>query len=382
MLDAPTLTLAVVLDDLVLLAALGLAIPRRAALGVTAWCASLGLQALAGALLGLSAATSTASIVVVDAALALSLTLQLASLSAFYRRRFARRWHLGAALGCGLIGGALNAQAALRLAVISLIYAGALGALGLAARRWHGAEPGRGNRLLGYAAIAGGAGAALAGLRLLAAARWPVGVLQLGPLPFLIGFGAQATTIATSLGFLLLHRERQELDHERQAMIDTLTGVYNRRTLFDLGDKELQRARRTGASLSIVLLGVDHFKRINDQHGHLGGDAVLVRFVEIVRGCLRASDLLTRYGGEEFCVLLPGVGRAGARVVGERLRAAVEASSFVSGNAPLRVTASVGVADLPTREETTLSALVARADQALYVAKRDGRNRVSVAPAA
>jgi diguanylate cyclase (GGDEF)-like protein len=179
-----------------------------------------------------------------------------------------------------------------------------------------------------------------------------------------------------------MHRERQEYEIERLAMTDSLTGVYNRRTLFELGDKELSRSRRTGASLSLIILDLDHFKRINDKYGHLGGDAILLRFVEVVRGCLRTSDVLTRYGGEEFCILLPDVGVAGAKVVGERIRSTIEASTFFVGAVPLKVTASVGVAALPTGAQVTLSSLVQRADQALYIAKRDGRNRVSVAKAA
>ncbi|HEX8952252.1 MAG TPA: GGDEF domain-containing protein, partial [Polyangia bacterium] len=121
-----------------------------------------------------------------------------------------------------------------------------------------------------------------------------------------------------------------------------------------------------------------------DRFGQLGGDAVLLRFVEVVRGCLRGSDLLTRYGGEEFCILLPDVGVAGAKVVAERIRSTVEAAPFLVGGEPLKVTSSVGVAALGNGggAEVTLSTLVARADQALYVAKRDGRNRVSVAKAA
>jgi len=122
---------------------------------------------------------------------------------------------------------------------------------------------------------------------------------------------------------------------------------------------------------------------VNDKYGHLGGDAVLLRFVEVVRGCLRQSDVLTRYGGEEFCILLPDVGVAGAKVVGERIRSTVEASTFFVGAIPLKVTSSVGVAAVPNGDaQITMSTLVARADQALYIAKRDGRNRVSVAKAA
>jgi diguanylate cyclase (GGDEF)-like protein len=384
MLDVPTLILGLVLDDLVLAAALWLAIPRRVSSGVPAWCASLTMQALASALLGLRSAGSVAllaSVVAVNAALAFSLTLQLASLSAFYRKPFARPWHLAAALGCGLVAGALVGHPALRIGAVSLVYGAAMLAIARVARRWHGAEPGLGNRLVVWGSLAG---ATLSLLRVPVAALWPaqIGGAHASWPAMVTTLCAQAITLATALGFLLMQRERQERENERLAMTDGLTGVYNRRTLFDLGEKELLRARRTGASLSLVLLDLDHFKKINDKYGHLGGDAVLLRFVEVVRGCLRLSDVLTRYGGEEFCILLPGVGRAGARVVGERIRATIEASTFFVGAIPLRVTSSVGVAELPHDAAATLSSLVARADQALYIAKRDGRNRVSVAAAA
>jgi len=384
MLDAPTLILALALDDLVLAAALWLAIARRERRGVAGWCASLGLQALSFALVAARARGGpalAASVAAVNAAMALSLTLQLSSLFAFYRRPFARSWHLAAALGCGLVGGALATHPPLRIAAVSSLYAGAMIVIAVVARRLHGAEPGRGHRLLAWGSIAG-AGVLL--LRVAAAGLWPerIGELRSGVVPSLSSLGAHAVTLAMSLGFLLMHRERQEHDSERLAMTDSLTGVYNRRTLFDLGEKELSRARRTGASLSLLILDVDHFKRINDKHGHLGGDAVLQRFVEVVRGCLRQSDVLTRYGGEEFCILLPDVGVAGAKVVGERIRSTIEASTFFVGEVALKVTSSVGVAALPTGTQATLSSLVARADQALYIAKRDGRNRVSVSKAA
>jgi diguanylate cyclase (GGDEF)-like protein len=386
MLDAPTLIFALVLDDLVLAAALWLAVARRDRRGVPAWCASLGLQALSFVLLGVRGDGGArglplaASVVAVNATTALSLTLQLSSLCALYRRPFARPWHAAGALGCALGGALLLSHPGARIALLSLVYAGALAAIGLVARRLHGAEPGRGNRLLAYGALAG---AAVMVLRALAAAAWPLRVgAGHGSVAALSSFVALGITLATSLGYLLMHRERQELEIERLAMTDALTGVYNRRTLFDLGEKELSRARRTGASLSAIILDLDHFKRINDKYGHLGGDTVLLRFVEVVRGCLRTSDVLTRYGGEEFCILLPDVGIAGARVVGERIRAAIEASTFFIGAVPLTVTSSVGVASVPAGGQVTLSSLVARADQALYTAKRDGRNRVAVSKAA
>jgi diguanylate cyclase (GGDEF)-like protein len=385
MLDTPTLILALVLDDLVLAAALWLAIAGRDRHGVAGWCASLALQALSFVLLGARAgdgAALIASVVAVNACMSLSLTLQLASLFAFYRRSFARPWHLAAALGCGLVAGALAMHGALRIGVLGIPYATAMAAIALSARRFHGAAPGRGHRLLVWGALAG---AVVLLARSGAAALWPthVGELRAGIVPSLSTLVAHGITLAMSLGFLLMHRERQEQEIERLAMTDSLTGVYNRRTLFELGEKELSRSRRTGSSLSLIILDLDHFKRINDKYGHLGGDAILLRFVEVVRGCLRQSDVLTRYGGEEFCILLPDVGVAGAKVVAERIRSTIEASTFFVGAVPLTVTASVGVAALPTGSAAiTLSSLVQRADQALYIAKRDGRNRVSVAKAA
>lgn len=383
MLDTPTLLLGFAVDDLVLAAALWLAVPRGPSSGAGAWSASLLLQASACALFAGhgSGGLATAAAVAADGALALALTLQLSALAAQQRRPFARPWHLAAALGCALVGAGLAAHPAARVAALSLAYGAALVAIGVVARRHPVEAPGRGQRLLAWSALAGGA---LLFLRAPAAALWPQhfgGEPQAGWPTVAAALIVQAIPIATSLGFLLMNRERQEREHARLAMTDGLTGVYNRRTLFELGEKELLRARRTGASLSIVLLDVDHFKRVNDKYGNLGGDAVLLRFVEVVRGCLRQSDVLTRYGGEQFCILLPGVGRAGARVVGERIRATIEASTFFVGAVPLRVTSSVGVAELSGDAAATLSSLVARADQALYIAKRDGRNRVSVAAA-
>lgn len=392
MLDAPTLILALALDDLVLAAALWVAIPHRHRHGVAAWSASLALQAFSFTLIGMRGEASLVelgSLVAINASSALSLSLQLSALRQFAKRDYAQKWHLLAALAGAVVAGLLARHPAARIALMSLGIAGAFVALGLGGRRIGAAVPGIGHRLV---TIGAWCACIIFIVRALAPLLAPdrLGLAQ-APLSSLVTFAGHVVTLAMSLGFLLLQRERQELDMERLAMTDALTGVYNRRTLFELGERELSRARRTGASLSLIILDLDHFKRVNDRFGHLGGDAVLARFVEVVRGCLRISDVLTRYGGEEFCVLLPDVGVAGAKVVGERIRAAVEAAEFVAGGAPIKVTASVGVAALPigggtaggaSGGEVTLSTLVARADQALYVAKRDGRNRVSVSKAA
>jgi len=384
MLDAATMLLALALDDLVLAAALWLAIPRRHRHGVAAWSTSLLLQAFSFTLIGMRGDASlveVVSLVAINASSALSLSLELAAIREFAKKPYAQTWHVAAVLGGAVVAAVLTRHPAARIAVMSLAIAAGFVAIGVAGRRLGADVPGRGHRLLWLGAWCA---CIIFIVRALVSVLAPTRLgLQQAPFAAAITFAGHVVTLVMSLGFLLLQRERQEQETERLAMTDALTGVYNRRTLFELGEKELSRARRTRASLSLIILDLDHFKKINDKFGHLGGDAVLLRFVEVVKGCLRASDVLTRYGGEEFCILLPDVGAAGAKVVGERIRAAIEGSTFFIGAIALKVTSSAGVATLPTGgAEITLSTLVARADQALYIAKRDGRNRVSVAKAA
>lgn len=153
---------------------------------------------------------------------------------------------------------------------------------------------------------------------------------------------------------------------------DGLTGLPNRRFLVDTGEAAIIQARRDGSPLSCLLVDLDHFKSINDRYGHATGDAVLVRFAELAQAALRQGDTIGRTGGEEFAVILPGAGEAGALLVGEKLRAMLEAD-----NAPglPRFTASIGATTL-TVGDRSLPDLFARADAALYVAKGLGRNRV------
>lgn len=153
---------------------------------------------------------------------------------------------------------------------------------------------------------------------------------------------------------------------------DGLTGLHNRRFLVDSGEAAIIQARRDGGDLSCLLVDLDHFKSINDQHGHATGDAVLVRFSELVQSALRQGDLIGRTGGEEFAILLPGAGEAGALLVAEKLRAMLEADR--SAGVPA-FTASIGATTL-SPDDQGLADLLSRADAALYVAKGLGRNRV------
>lgn len=163
----------------------------------------------------------------------------------------------------------------------------------------------------------------------------------------------------------------------RLATIDALTGLSNRRAfVHELAD-EMARARRHTRPLSVILLDVDLFKRINDTHGHAGGDAVLAAVGRLLGRAARAGDLVARWGGEEFVLALHHCDLDDAVVVAERIRRALEAATIDSPSGAVRVTASIGVATLLAEE--TLDGLVDRADRAMYRAKSAGRNRVEAA---
>lgn len=169
----------------------------------------------------------------------------------------------------------------------------------------------------------------------------------------------------------------------RLANEDALTGLPNRRAWMEEAHKQMQLARRLGNSLSVLMLDVDHFKRVNDTHGHAAGDAVLRGLGKLLAGSLRGTDMAGRLGGEEFAVLLPGSDCAGANRVAEGLRQLVEVETIEEGGTQLRVTASIGVAhlaDLPA--DADLVTLLRAADQALYSAKQSGRNAIACAPGA
>ncbi|WP_157118971.1 diguanylate cyclase [Azohydromonas lata] len=173
-------------------------------------------------------------------------------------------------------------------------------------------------------------------------------------------------------------RKARELELRRLATTDALTGVLNRRAFLEALEEELvryQRHRRVGA---VLMLDLDHFKLINDRHGHAAGDVVLAQVCAVARERLRRTDRMGRLGGEEFAVLLPDTTREGAAVLAETLRHAVAGQDVSTAAGPLNVTVSIGVAAFgPTERETT--PLLGRADRALYQAKDEGRNRVVVA---
>jgi len=161
-----------------------------------------------------------------------------------------------------------------------------------------------------------------------------------------------------------------------QANLDSLTGLFNRRCLIDLGTRELERACQNGQTLGVIMMDLDHFKSINDRHGHAVGDIVLKEVASRIFKGLRDEDIYGRYGGEEFVVFLPGTNSETIMKIAERLRQRVLESQVVIEGSPISVKASFGVhVELPGKN-TKLDDLLKRADQALYLAKERGRNRV------
>jgi diguanylate cyclase (GGDEF)-like protein len=178
-----------------------------------------------------------------------------------------------------------------------------------------------------------------------------------------------ANQVAGALENARLFRESQT-----QAITDALTGVYNRRGLFQLGEFEFQRSRRINRPFSVMMFDIDHFKQVNDKYGHAAGDQVLH---QVAQRCLknsRATDLVGRYGGEEFVMLLTETNLHAAHAIAERLRLGIMKSSFHTDAGEISITLSIGVAEAGKTD--TLEALIERADAALYQAKHTGRNRV------
>ncbi len=203
--------------------------------------------------------------------------------------------------------------------------------------------------------------------------------------PIIFFFGAWFVWLVSTLSWQTVIDVRRVSRLEQESITDALTGLYNRRYLDRRLDEEFARAQRYALPLAVLLLDIDHFKRVNDSYGHQTGDQVLSDLGKLALSTARNTDIAARYGGEEFLVIAPNTPAASAEVLAERLRKIVASHTLsVAGGASqpvaLEVTVSVGVADLG-RGINSPQELVRRADEALYRAKQAGRNRVVVTPA-
>ncbi len=197
---------------------------------------------------------------------------------------------------------------------------------------------------------------------------------------------AATLPVIGTTAFLLMCSERIRRQWERAASTDYLTGLPNRRTLVEMGERRFAQAHNGNADSSsaaggfaLAVVDIDHFKRVNDEHGHEMGDAALKHVAACLQAACRGTELPARQGGEEFVVLFENLNAHDALVAGERLRSAVALAPFMAGDLVLTLTVSIGLA-VQRAEDSHFDSLLRRADEALYAAKSAGRNRVEIAP--
>ena len=376
MIDLRTLLILMAVADLVLAAGLWIGASRRLRDGLSHWAGSLVVRAFALGVFALEGSAQSGAVALAASMLALSATLQGAALAAFDRRQMPA-WvhtaviaavavplqvlagdHAGAGLFAGVIFGTLMAIAA--------------------ALAWQlPPVPGSRARGLLVATFAvSGIAFTLRGVSAMFVANPGRGFEEPSGFAAATLLLACAAAIGATFAFLLLHKDRAQAEALRLATMDPQTGAYNRRTFHEIAEREMSRARRAGTPLSIVMLDIDHFRAVNEQHGHRIGDAVLQRFVEIVRSAMRQEDMLVRFGGEEFLVMLPDVPGPGAVIVAGRIRRAVSREALEIEGLSLPLTVSLGVAARLDEGPESMDGLIARADAALSLAKQRGRNRV------
>ncbi len=202
---------------------------------------------------------------------------------------------------------------------------------------------------------------------------------QAGADDFLVKpFDREELKYRIKIGERIIRLEQQIL---HLATTDSLTGVLNRRAFMERMEEEIHRCVRENSSLSLLLIDIDYFKKINDNYGHQAGDLVLQRFTDQLTRSSRPYDFVGRYGGEEFVVSLPGADMSRSLAVADRMRKSVEEMKIMTqdGSESIRITASFGAASLLSDPKENAESLIKRADGAMYKAKREGRNRVCVA---
>jgi diguanylate cyclase (GGDEF)-like protein len=207
--------------------------------------------------------------------------------------------------------------------------------------------------------------------------------MMMGQLMAAGGYGLGATCIGSALGsvnFLLLCNDEFNTRLLTLVATDPLTGIANRRKLIERGEEEIARIQRSEQPLTMIMMDLDHFKRINDSHGHATGDRVLIQVAQACVGALRDIDLVARSGGEEFAILLPDTPLAQGLEVAQRLRQALARVEVLAGRHKVTVTASLGVAEFHPADGS-IDHLMARADRAMYRSKAGGRDQVSHQPA-
>ena len=375
MVDLRTILLLMAVADLALASALWIGAGRRRD-GIVPWASSLVARACGFGIIALATEPQAGAAALGLGLVALSITLQGAALVTYAKRHLPTWVHSAVVAAVALPTQLLAndpASAALFVGVVLSILC-----LAAAAIAWQLHAPAGSRARTILVACFGAAGGILLvrGLGAVFVADAVAAVLRPTGLGAVATLTVFAAAIGTTLAFLLLQKERAEGEVQRLATMDPLTGAYNRRTFHEIGERELGRARRAGQPLSIVMIDIDNFRAINDKYGSKVGDEVLQRFADLLRSALRKEDMVVRFGGDEFVVLLPEVPGPGAVVVAGRIRRAVAAAPIEVAAGQFAVTASLGVAARLDEGPESMDGLLDRAGSALSLAKERGRNRV------
>lgn len=384
-LDLPTLLLVMLLCNLTLALAVLVDTWRSWADGLATWGLGLLLYGLSVPVFALRfAGWEVLSVIGSNLLVAATLSLHLLALRQFQGERLGLLplslvWMPPLAVGLGVL--LLQEQHKWRAIFLAFLY-GVQAAL-LAWQAW---APGiREARERGRILLACGASALVLmfttrAVTDLLASDWNNPVMvppQLAALTYLVSL---LITLVNTIGYVLMQKERATNVQHALATHDLLTGVGNRLFLMESMVRDLSLATRQKLPVSVLMLDVDFFKKVNDAHGHLAGDAVLCEVARRIGACLRRQDLLGRYGGEEFVVLLPGTGLEGALVVAEDIRQAVQREPIRYEGRDIAVTVSAGVhCRVPKRGGAEAEDMLAASDRVMYAAKQNGRNRVEVA---
>ncbi len=379
LLDPRTLLFSLILINAFMVLSLFVASPAKGqAQGLNKWASAILLETLTWLLVAARGAIpDELSIVAANMFMVASHALILAAIYEFQRRKFAP-WKFFVPLVLMLITtGLLIEDIAGRFVWCGLIYA--FQVVLIVRALWSDAEMRKGRA---WRLLLGGALMILAvlGMRAVAALSGMVDFAQpqnhvaMHWVQVITFASVMATALLGSVGFVLLIKERTDRENMHMAMTDSLTGVPNRRAL--MYQAGVMRAQRSGLPMSLLMIDIDHFKRINDTYGHPAGDEVLRQAAALMEKRLRAGDMLGRYGGEEFCVIAPDTESKGAQVLAESLREILATTPLKTEKGEISITVSIGFTCCTTIGSRELKGLLLEADSAMYQAKQAGRNRV------
>lgn len=370
----PTLFMMVIAASATLMFSVGWVACREVKDGLSLWARGLALNTLALVLLGLRGSVPDyLSIIVANVAISGAYTLFLAALLQLQDRRIPTFWFWFPPLSIAVMFPLFMSNVNARIIISSVVFLMQHVIILWLMMASQYVIKGRGKHLL--------IGAFTIMIltifsRVLVIATGSVVIVDIAqntPIQTLLLVASFVALVLGSNGFVLMAKEHADERFRLLAKKDTLTGVWNRAHMQEMARQEMIRQQRYGHSVSLIMADIDYFKKINDSFGHAGGDRVLKEFCRIVQDCIRSSDALGRWGGEEFLLVLPNSAHSGAAELAERIRSQLESHEFSDVH---KITASFGVAVY--QQDETWEHWLHRADMALYLAKAAGRNRVEM----